>query len=197
MTECVLSSSYHLHLWVLGYSHLQLFQESWDTMFLEISERITSHEYKEFTPLWSEVSIFHQSIVVWKTCQPTYVSSWHIKKKVSNIDHFSVMKLIRELSDSWGSSPQRQLQAARNAALCWVSSWGLDTVFQAGMILVKTQCPSPCYHLSPIRLYFIFPMIHMTVTLIIIELSLIIIETNRNFTLSTLFNDSVLGMSMK
>ena len=84
LTDCVLShpATYMLCLW--GYSHLQLFDESRVTMFLEIFERITSHEDKEFTPLWPVVSIFPQSIFIWKTCQPTYVyfSMTYAKKQM-------------------------------------------------------------------------------------------------------------------
>lgn len=49
-------------LFVLEYSHLQLLHESRVTMFLQIFKRITSgHEYKEFTPSLSVVSIFQQN----------------------------------------------------------------------------------------------------------------------------------------
>ena len=93
-------------LCILGQSHLQLLHESSGTKFLEIFERITSYEYKDFTPLWSVVSIFHQNIFVWKTCWSTYIFPWHIQKNMWK--NFSVVKLIRELSNSWGSSLQRQ-----------------------------------------------------------------------------------------
>ena len=84
VTDCVLSSSYHRHAVYPGTFPSTAF--SWDrgTMFLEIFERITSHEDKEFTPLWPVVSIFPQSIFIWKTCQPTYVyfSMTYAKKQM-------------------------------------------------------------------------------------------------------------------
>ena len=68
----------------------------------------------EFTQSWSMMSIFCQNVLVWKT-KPYHLPQ---KKQVSNNNHFSVIKLIRELSDSWVSSFQRQLAGrARNAVL--------------------------------------------------------------------------------
>ena len=75
----------------------------------------------EFTPSWSMMSI-----LVWKT-KPYHLPQ---KKQVSNNNHFSVMKLIRELSESWVSSLQRQLAGrARNAVLPWVCLLGPRLLF--------------------------------------------------------------------
>ena len=89
-------------------------------MFLQIFKRITSHEYKEFTPSLSVVSIFQQTFLSQSLVDLSIFLHDISKKKkkrqkpttyVSNNDHIPVMKLIRELYESLGSSPQRQLQA--------------------------------------------------------------------------------------
>ena len=152
--SCPHPTTYMLCLW--GYSHLQLFHESRVTMFLEIFERITSHEDKEFTHLWPVVSIFPQSIFNWKTCQPTYIyfSMTCAKKKSVTKWSFLCDEINQRVACQWRViSSEAIVGRARNEVLCWVCSWGWDCFSQAGMILVKTQCPSLCSH---IRLYFIF-----------------------------------------
>lgn len=131
VTDRVLASSYYLHaMCPLASSICSFFGESRGTILLEFFERITSHEYKEFTCLWSILSIFHQKLLVWKTWWPTSISSWCIKKKyVSNNDHFSVMKLMRELSGSWASSLQRQLQAEQEMQYFLGFACGPKTAF--------------------------------------------------------------------
>ena len=85
VTDHVLSSCYYLHaVCPLASSMWGFFGESRGTILLEVFERITSHEYKEFTRLWSILSIFHQKLLVWKTWWPTSISSWWIKKKKQN-----------------------------------------------------------------------------------------------------------------
>ena len=157
VTDCVLShpTTYMLCLW--EYSHLQLFHESRVTMFLEIFQRITSHEDKEFTPLWPVVSIFRKGIFIWKTCRPTYIyfSMTYAKKK----NKCQIMILFcGEINQrvEWQLrffSSEATAGRARNEVLWWICSWGQDCFSQAGMILVKTQWPSLC---SPNRLYFVF-----------------------------------------
>ena len=88
-------------LCVLEYSHLQLFHESRVTMFLQISKRITSGEYKEFTLLLSVMSIFQQKFSSESLVDlPSFLHDIPPPKKVSNNDHIPVMKLNRELYDS-------------------------------------------------------------------------------------------------
>ena len=87
-------------LCVLGYSHLQLFHESRVTMFLEIFQRTTSHEDKEFTPLWPVASVFPKSIFIWKTCWPTYIyfSMAYAKEHMCQI---MIVSLWGNSSESW------------------------------------------------------------------------------------------------
>ena len=67
-------------------------------MFLEFSERITSHEYKEFTHLWSVMSVFHQTFQSERLVNlPTFSHDTSKDVYVSNNDHVSIVKLIREL----------------------------------------------------------------------------------------------------
>ena len=57
-------------------------------------------------------SISHQNILVQKThlSNVDHFLTTPLKNLSFRYDHFSIMKLIRELSDSWVSSLQRQLQ---------------------------------------------------------------------------------------
>ena len=65
VTDHVLASSYYLHaVCPLASSICSFFGESRGTILLEFFERITSHEYKEFTCLWSILSILHQKLLV-------------------------------------------------------------------------------------------------------------------------------------
>ena len=77
---------YH-HALCPGASHLQFPHLNMGTQLQEFFQRITSHEYKKFAHLWSMVSIFHQNVLLQKTCIPTFL---HPSKKacLSNHDHF-------------------------------------------------------------------------------------------------------------
>lgn len=107
-------------LCVLGYSHLQLFHESRVTMFLEIFERITSHEDKEFTPLWPVVSVFPKSIFIWKTCQPTYIY-FSMKYAKEHMCQIMIIFLWWNSSESWVTagvfSSEATVGSARNEVL--------------------------------------------------------------------------------
>ena len=58
-------------------------------MFLEFSERITGHEYKEFTHFWSVTSVFHQMFQSERLVEiPTFPHDTSKDIYVSNKDHF-------------------------------------------------------------------------------------------------------------
>ena len=72
---------------------------------------------------------FPPNVLVWKTCRLTYIFSWYFQIYVSDNDHFPVMKLIRELSGSWASSLQRQLQVKQEIQYFLVFAHGAKTAF--------------------------------------------------------------------
>ena len=83
-----------------GASLLQFPYLNSETMLHDFFERITNHEYKEFTHFMVNHGHFPPKFLSLKDLS-TYVSSPRPPKEiyVSNNDHFSIIKLIRKFSD--------------------------------------------------------------------------------------------------
>ena len=84
---------------------------------------------------------------------------------------------------------------ARNAVLPRVFSRCKDCSFQVGTVLMNARCFTVLSCQTTISLSY--QDIGCQRRLKIIQTSLIIKQTNRNFIISSLFNDYALGMSMK
>ena len=96
-------------LCVLGQVICSFLTWTWGPSYMSFLERITVHEHKEFTHLWSMVSIFHQNVLLQKTCIPIFL---HPSKKtyMSNHDHFCYEFHQNTDTDKWASALQRQVQ---------------------------------------------------------------------------------------
>lgn len=136
VTDHVLASSYYLHAVCPLASSSAVFWWEQGNHIMSF-ERITSHEYKKNLHVCGQYCPFYfQKLLVWKDLM-TYLHFFMSASKIksmSNNDHFSVMKLMRELS-GWvsslrGSCRQRSKKCSTFLGLLE----GPRLLFQAGMI---------------------------------------------------------------
>ena len=148
VTDCVLSSSYHLHAVYPGIFPSTPF--SW-----EQGHHVSRDFWKDYQSWGQRIYTFEISGVYFP---PTHFSL----KDLLTYLHFSMtfqkkksVKYLSFLCDEINQRDEWQLRVfssevtagkARNEVLCWVCSWGQDCISQAHMILMDSMpFPLPSY----------------------------------------------------
>ena len=106
-------------LCVLGQVICSFLTWTWGPSYMSFLERITVHEHKEFTHLWSMVSIFHQNVLLQKTCIPIFL---HPSKKNLYVKSWSFLLWISSEHWHWQMSFCPAEASAGRAGNFWCKS---------------------------------------------------------------------------